>query len=681
MNEALRNTDAGRMFEAKVAIDGVKDALGSIVVKIMPVLDGFAELGQATTGIFQLHSSIKAVWEAMDGMKIKTIALATHQKVQAAAQRILAASGYTAAAGTKALTIATTALYAAMTMGISLIITGLIELFSELGDNADDAAEDVETVDEVMKAFTQASSDARSAIAMEIVALENMIEKKELAADKVAELNSKYGEAFGYYYTAAEWYDILKTKSQAYCTQIGYEAQARAIASQKAANDIELQTIRDEKERMLSSGQDTTTGLVPQWIAPNGRIFWTIGEKPTEEFQDLIDREKTLVEETTSLESQFTTCIENMAKAQEELAASTEGTAQSVSWEKMNLLDLAKVIRDQEEKVKSLVGVNDEQAKSENELLTKMKARENLLRQSIGMESGSDSSYSNLADDIEKYKLTVEKAVLVNQAFKSDKSDELVQLNAMKSGITSLISKYGSESDAIQNLIDDYYALRNAIGERAGMIEIPLPKLEIKGLPEGVKSEKDSGLAPRKQYNIEVEGANKVDAATESIGALSNAMQSLSDIVGEGAAAWMNWGANLLSAIGQAIPAIATLVAARKTEATVNTEAAATGAAASQASIPFVGPILAIAAVASVLAAVANLPKFAKGGIAYGPTLGLFGEYAGAGHNPEVVAPLDRLKSLIGGSAMFEDGVVEFRMDGRYLSGVLHRVQKINRRS
>ena len=213
------------------------------------------------------------------------------------------------------------------------------------------------------------------------------------------------------------------------------------------------------------------------------------------------------------------------------------------------------------------------------------------------------------------------------------------------------------------------------------MIEIPLPKLEIKGLPEGVKSEKDSGLAPRKQYNIEVEGANKVDAATESIGALSNAMQSLSDIVGEGAAAWMNWGANLLSAIGQAIPAIATLVAARKTEATVNTEAAATGAAASQASIPFVGPILAIAAVASVLAAVANLPKFAKGGIAYGPTLGLFGEYAGAGHNPEVVAPLDRLKSLIGGSAMFEDGVVEFRMDGRYLSGVLHRVQKINRRS
>ena len=42
-----------------------------------------------------------------------------------------------------------------------------------------------------------------------------------------------------------------------------------------------------------------------------------------------------------------------------------------------------------------------------------------------------------------------------------------------------------------------------------------------------------------------------------------------------------------------------------------------------------------------------SLPKFAKGGIAYGPTLGLFGEYAGASNNPEVVAPLDRLRALI----------------------------------
>jgi hypothetical protein len=41
--------------------------------------------------------------------------------------------------------------------------------------------------------------------------------------------------------------------------------------------------------------------------------------------------------------------------------------------------------------------------------------------------------------------------------------------------------------------------------------------------------------------------------------------------------------------------------------------------------------------------------EFANGGIISGPTLGLMGEYAGANSNPEVVAPLSKLKSMIGG--------------------------------
>jgi len=41
--------------------------------------------------------------------------------------------------------------------------------------------------------------------------------------------------------------------------------------------------------------------------------------------------------------------------------------------------------------------------------------------------------------------------------------------------------------------------------------------------------------------------------------------------------------------------------------------------------------------------------KFANGGVISGPTMGLMGEYPGAAHNPEVVAPLDKLKSMIGG--------------------------------
>ncbi len=42
---------------------------------------------------------------------------------------------------------------------------------------------------------------------------------------------------------------------------------------------------------------------------------------------------------------------------------------------------------------------------------------------------------------------------------------------------------------------------------------------------------------------------------------------------------------------------------------------------------------------------------FANGGIVYGPTNALIGEYSGARNNPEVVAPLDKLKSLLGGGS------------------------------
>ena len=42
------------------------------------------------------------------------------------------------------------------------------------------------------------------------------------------------------------------------------------------------------------------------------------------------------------------------------------------------------------------------------------------------------------------------------------------------------------------------------------------------------------------------------------------------------------------------------------------------------------------------------IPAMADGGLAFGPTLAQVGEYKGASANPEVIAPLDKLKSIIG---------------------------------
>ncbi|MDM1397117.1 hypothetical protein HX049_08005 [Myroides odoratimimus] len=58
-------------------------------------------------------------------------------------------------------------------------------------------------------------------------------------------------------------------------------------------------------------------------------------------------------------------------------------------------------------------------------------------------------------------------------------------------------------------------------------------------------------------------------------------------------------------------------------------------------------PALISAAMGFVMSAHSKVPKFADGGVVFGPVLGLMGEYAGASSNPEVIAPLNKLREMI----------------------------------
>ena len=128
------------------------------------------------------------------------------------------------------------------------------------------------------------------------------------------------------------------------------------------------------------------------------------------------------------------------------------------------------------------------------------------------------------------------------------------------------------------------------------------------------------------------------------------------------------------------IAAATAKTAVNKAEATSNVAGAAAKTFNAHAAIPWVGIAAAAALTGVMIATMASLPKFAEGGIAYGPTLGLFGEYAGASHNPEVVAPLDRLRSLIAPQES-SGGSVRFRIEGRDLVGVLQKTQRHNGRN
>jgi hypothetical protein len=167
--------------------------------------------------------------------------------------------------------------------------------------------------------------------------------------------------------------------------------------------------------------------------------------------------------------------------------------------------------------------------------------------------------------------------------------------------------------------------------------------------------------------------------AADGIYAVSAAMSDLSGAVGDGAAAWIDWGANLLSAIASAIPAIGALTAAKNAEATANTAAAATGAGSAVAGIPVVGPVMAVAAIASVVAALAKLPKFATGGVVPGGSLS--GDNVLIRANSGEVVLTKQQANNIGSALAGLGGNVRFVIEGDKLVGVLNNHNRITSRS
>jgi hypothetical protein len=101
---------------------------------------------------------------------------------------------------------------------------------------------------------------------------------------------------------------------------------------------------------------------------------------------------------------------------------------------------------------------------------------------------------------------------------------------------------------------------------------------------------------------------------------------------------------------------------------------------------PEIGIAAGIALVAGSAAISGMLKKgpqptaFAEGGIVSGPTLGLVGEYPNARNNPEVIAPLDKLKGMLKTGDNSSGFVASTTIAGRDLAIVLERYNKDSKR-
>ena len=915
MNAAMAQTPSGRMQQTANAIGDIKERIGQAVQGVMPLISGLAEMTLAASGVLKLSAAFQAVGKSELFAKIQTLALTAAKRVQAAVTRALTAAERQASVATKALSIDIAALEAAMTMGLSLAITAVVALIAKLASKSKDAADSVEEVDEASEAFTQASKDARSELAMYQVKLEDIIKHHKNDAQAVKELNDKYGESFGYYNTAATWYDVLTKKSAVYCRQVGYEAQAKIVASQRAEKQLEQDAIKERLLQMKREGKDSQKkvfGLVHD-DAGNVAGWGTEYRYENKEYAGLLKQYQDLGGEIEQLDRKFESCTRGMAAAQEELQEEIEYTSTVAGWEQMSLEQLTKAIQTQKGVVESLAGVNDERARDEAKMLQQMEARKKALegRYGLGSSSGKDkydgssfiegaSSYKELGNNIKFYQNKLEEANAtdtasiqlysqkiselqeqqaaikaaadaagipveyesledINKAINFQKAlrskakaediagidEQIKHLNNLKTAFETgfdpsdekaVITTYAqldaaiqycneslkdaAEEDrkAIQIRINSLEELRKKWDETAAELKAPgdigtldsMEKLdeaisyyqakqtkakasEVAGIQETIlalqaKRQMMEKVASIPEMQMELSGLdglsgkqlkleldligldgikekirslqkmlddtkNPLDASQRAeveqliasysnyqkilqrsnvsfsegwsnIRGMANSIQGLTETLQGDGDAWENVSAvidgtlslyegfkgvveiiqmltavtnahtlakkaegneNLIEA-GKAATAAATDIAAseavtvaKTTEAGAKTLDAGAGAASAVSSIPYVGPILAVAALASVIAAIMAIPKFANGGIAYGPTLGLFGEYSGAANNPEVVAPLDRLKTLIGAPAGLS-GDVNFRIRGRDLVGVIEKVNQINSR-
>lgn len=190
-------------------------------------------------------------------------------------------------------------------------------------------------------------------------------------------------------------------------------------------------------------------------------------------------------------------------------------------------------------------------------------------------------------------------------------------IDYLNAQISSLTKKLNTETDeavrqgirtAIEKINKEKYNIE---------LEATLGRLKpMEGDKFGVSAKGRNATKDIKPGYISVKGVSG-DAIksnyeyADSLEAIGNMMSSVSRLTNEGAASWLDYSLNVMQAVGQALPAL---------NALFNKNVAAAGSSAvlgAASSGPF-GWLTAGAAVASIVAAIAAIPKFANGGIVPG---------------------------------------------------------------
>lgn len=266
----------------------------------------------------------------------------------------------------------------------------------------------------------------------------------------------------------------------------------------------------------------------------------------------------------------------------------------------------------------------------QEKLQTASKEEAATINQQIDAWNAKADAIKNAGKEAEKTSVSVSKSL-------QDGWSGIKNIASSVEGITDALKGNGSAWQIVVGIIDGFIGLYNGIQTVVGIINLLTGASAAHAATKGVEA-----------------AAETTEATVRGTTAATNAASS------------------------------AAIITANKLEAASWKELAAAEYMAAHAYIPFAGFGIAMGFTTAMLAAVtaAGIPMLADGGVASGPTLAMVGEYAGANSNPEVIAPLDKLRGLLAEPGSGIDlGKVEFKIRGRELVGIIAKENNHTKRS
>lgn len=323
----MSSTGSATTQMLKNQLGAITDVVAGFVGGAMPILSFISQLGITAMGITSLVKTLKALNIQQGILTLRSKAggaamllFGLNASRSAAFTRVFSAALKSGAYSATAFKIALKGLMITTVVGAAIVaVTSVIEYFVNKTDEATDKTNEFSEAED---AYKNAAASTKVELDKEIKALGDLITAKKDTTDAVNHLNAVYGDLFGSHKTASEWYDTLTRKSQIYVKQIGYEAQAKVLATKLAEKQIELEDNYAKRRALWKAGgaQKTTKRTITN-RSTGGDSYEVVTTEDTKEYADLKDSARGLIPEIQSLQRQLGIAQKHMADCSKQMAA------------------------------------------------------------------------------------------------------------------------------------------------------------------------------------------------------------------------------------------------------------------------------------------------------------------------------------------------------------------------